>query len=97
MLELKKATELSEEDMLRLQGTESLAKLMENKLEVRFAVSDNTCWEDILEWLRDNTNNRWHQSSLRSPYTVVNGKSILFGWVYFEDETDAVAFKLKWS
>ena len=97
MLELRNATELSEQDMLLLQGSELVTKLIDNKLEVRFSASEMPNWDNILEWLRDNANSKWHQSAVRSPYTVINGKSILFGWIYFEDDTDAVAFKIHWS
>lgn len=97
MPEIKRATELSEQDMLMLQGTDTAMELINNKLEVRFSASDMPNWDDILEWLRDNANFKWHQSTVRSPYTVVNGKSILFGWLYFEDDTDAIAFKIKWT
>lgn len=97
MLEIKRATELSEQDMLLLQGTDIVMKFIDNKLEVRFSANEMPSWDDILEWLRNNANFRWHQSAVRSPYTVVNGKSIIFGWIYFEDETDAAAFKIRWS
>lgn len=65
-------------------------KMTSNQIFVSISKDDDITYQDIFSWLCDNTS---------APFYMIDEKKhdMVKMWIYFYEETDFIAFKLRWA
>ena len=78
-------------DIFRTMSDEIKIQMLTNQLYVSISDSDDDSYQDVFSWLCANT---------KAPFNITKEvdkeEEITRAWIYFYEELDLVAFKLRW-
>lgn len=78
-------------DVFLSMSDKTKLKMMTNQLFFVIEEDDDHDYQNVFTWLCENSSSPFYVEK-----ELVKDKKRVKGWVYFYEETDLVAFKLRW-
>lgn len=96
-LDIRLTNELDRNDMDWLKSTPLLEILIKNKTIINCNRNDSATidTDQMRQWLHENTSGKWYFNT--TAYVSSLNESHIVYIMYFENTSDMVAFKLRWS